>query len=204
MLFRYIDGRGGFRVCPRRKKVAEWQSRPSPSRSARFLHHGAGGGATILPSMWYPETDDELVVLVRRRAGSYLGSGSPDVRVLEAMRAIDGASFLPADARGEAYRDTPVPIGPGRACSTPSSSLPACACSRWAPAAAMPPPPSRPGPGQGRLGGSCLRQAPGKEELRPSPGTSAAACRPRGARGERHCRGRDPPSSRSCGMSGKE
>ena len=49
--------------------------------------------------MRLPESNDELVELVKYRADSYLGGGRRDGRVLNAMRALDRAAFLPADLR---------------------------------------------------------------------------------------------------------
>jgi protein-L-isoaspartate(D-aspartate) O-methyltransferase len=60
------------------------------------------------------------VELVKYRAESYLGRGARDGRVLEAMRQVDRAAFLPADSRWAAYLDDPVDIGSGQTCSQPS------------------------------------------------------------------------------------
>ncbi len=70
--------------------------------------------------MRLPESNDELVELVKYRADSYLGGGRRDGRVLNAMRALDRAAFLPADLRWAAYLDEPVAIGLGQTCSQPS------------------------------------------------------------------------------------
>jgi protein-L-isoaspartate(D-aspartate) O-methyltransferase len=70
--------------------------------------------------MRLPETNDELIELVRHRAGSYIGRGERDPRVLDAMRAIDRAAFLPAGARYAAYLDEAADIGLGQTCSQPS------------------------------------------------------------------------------------
>lgn len=70
--------------------------------------------------MRLPESNDELVELVKYRADSYLGGGKRDGRVLNAMRALDRAAFLPADLRWAAYFDEPVAIGLGQTCSQPS------------------------------------------------------------------------------------
>ncbi len=66
------------------------------------------------------ESNEELVQLVKYRADRYLGGGIRDGRVLECMRAVDRAAFLPADARWAAYIDEPVGIGYGQTCSQPS------------------------------------------------------------------------------------
>lgn len=66
------------------------------------------------------DTNDGLVDLVEARARDYLGGAPRSRRVLEAMRAIDRASFLPAEERWAAYRDAPAPIGLGQTCSEPS------------------------------------------------------------------------------------
>jgi len=57
---------------------------------------------------------------VKRRAESYLGTGARDGRVLEAMRAIDRASFLPSSSSRATYLDEPIDIGEGQTCSQPS------------------------------------------------------------------------------------
>jgi protein-L-isoaspartate(D-aspartate) O-methyltransferase len=43
-----------------------------------------------------------------------------DARVLDAMRVVDRAAFLPADSRWAAYLDEPISIGEGQTCSQPS------------------------------------------------------------------------------------
>jgi len=45
--------------------------------------------------------------------------GVTDARVLEAMRTVPRHRFVPADARPEAYRDHPLPIGHGQTISQP-------------------------------------------------------------------------------------
>jgi protein-L-isoaspartate(D-aspartate) O-methyltransferase len=70
--------------------------------------------------MRLPESNDELVELVKYRADSFLGGGNRDGRVLNALRALDRAAFLPADLRWAAYLDEPVAIGLGQTCSQPS------------------------------------------------------------------------------------
>jgi protein-L-isoaspartate(D-aspartate) O-methyltransferase len=66
------------------------------------------------------ESNDELVEFIRLRAESYLGGGARDGRVLQALRAVDRAAFLPARSRRAAYLDEPVDIGGGQTCSQPS------------------------------------------------------------------------------------
>jgi protein-L-isoaspartate(D-aspartate) O-methyltransferase len=70
--------------------------------------------------MHVTESNDELVETIRYRAGSYLGGGIRDERVLAAMRSIDRAAFLLPHSRGAAYCDEPVSIGYGQTCSQPS------------------------------------------------------------------------------------
>jgi protein-L-isoaspartate(D-aspartate) O-methyltransferase len=65
-------------------------------------------------------SNDELVLEVARKAPSYLGGLPRSGRVLDAMRKVDRALFLPESRRAEAYRDEPVPIGYGQTCSQPS------------------------------------------------------------------------------------
>jgi protein-L-isoaspartate(D-aspartate) O-methyltransferase len=45
--------------------------------------------------------------------------GVRDPRVLDAMRAVPRAEFLPAELRGAAYEDRPLPIGHGQTISQP-------------------------------------------------------------------------------------
>lgn len=45
--------------------------------------------------------------------------GVADPRVLEAMRRVPRHEFIPADRRGEAYQDWPLPIGYGQTISQP-------------------------------------------------------------------------------------
>jgi protein-L-isoaspartate(D-aspartate) O-methyltransferase len=66
------------------------------------------------------ETNEELVRLVRYRADQYLGGGIRDGRVLEAMKLVDRARFLPQLVLWAAYLDEPVAIGQGQTCSQPS------------------------------------------------------------------------------------
>jgi protein-L-isoaspartate(D-aspartate) O-methyltransferase len=42
-----------------------------------------------------------------------------DVKILEAMRTVPRHLFMPADVRGQAYEDHPVPIGEGQTISQP-------------------------------------------------------------------------------------
>jgi protein-L-isoaspartate(D-aspartate) O-methyltransferase len=70
--------------------------------------------------MPYPGSNDELVARVARAAPLYVGGGMRDERVLDAMRAIDRAAFLPPESRYAAYVDEPVSIGEGQTCSQPS------------------------------------------------------------------------------------
>ena len=66
------------------------------------------------------ETNRELVEIIKYRADIYLGGGSRDSRVLEAMREVDRAAFVPAGSQWAAYFDEPVDIGFGQTCSQPS------------------------------------------------------------------------------------
>lgn len=66
-------------------------------------------------------SDNEgLVRLVAAEAGDYVGGGHRDQRVLDAMRRVDRAAFLPPSERWAAYLDEPVSIGHGQTCSQPS------------------------------------------------------------------------------------
>jgi protein-L-isoaspartate(D-aspartate) O-methyltransferase len=80
----------------------------------------SGGGYAGGPGIRRCETNDELVELVKYRAESYIGRGARDGRVLQAMRSVDRASFLPAESRWAAYMDEAVDIGRGQTCSQPS------------------------------------------------------------------------------------
>jgi protein-L-isoaspartate(D-aspartate) O-methyltransferase len=60
------------------------------------------------------------VQIVKYRAASYLGGGERDARVLEAMRDIDRARFLPHEYLWAAYLDESVDIGCDQTCSQPS------------------------------------------------------------------------------------
>ncbi|MDA8426550.1 MAG: protein-L-isoaspartate O-methyltransferase [Treponema sp.] len=66
------------------------------------------------------ESNDELVRIVKYRAASYLTGGVRDARVLDAMRDIDRARFLPHEYLWAAYLDESVDIGRGQTCSQPS------------------------------------------------------------------------------------
>ncbi len=66
------------------------------------------------------ETNEELIRLIKYRADQYLGGGIRDGRVLEAMRLVDRARFLPHSVLWAAYFDEPVAIGYGQTCSQPS------------------------------------------------------------------------------------
>lgn len=67
-----------------------------------------------------PGSNDRLVDHVRRQAEFFLDAGPRDPRVLDALRRVDRAMFLPPDRRDEAYEDRPVDIGWGQTCSQPS------------------------------------------------------------------------------------
>ena len=60
-----------------------------------------------------PRTQEGLARLIERE-----GLGDP--RIVDAFRAIDRADFVPAAARGEAYRDRPVAIPEQQTTSQPS------------------------------------------------------------------------------------
>ncbi|MBE3064291.1 MAG: protein-L-isoaspartate O-methyltransferase, partial [Spirochaetes bacterium] len=45
--------------------------------------------------------------------------GIGDERVLDAMRRVERHLFVPADMRGRAYTDSPLPIGEGQTISQP-------------------------------------------------------------------------------------
>lgn len=64
--------------------------------------------------------NDELVDLVCRTASSYLDGTMRTARVLEALKRVDRASFLPPAVRHRAYFDEALPIGNGQTCSQPS------------------------------------------------------------------------------------
>ena len=72
------------------------------------------------PSMHCADSNDDLVDNVARDAAGYVGGGSRSARVLDAMRAVDRAAFLPEPSRWAAYIDEPVLIGEGQTCSQPS------------------------------------------------------------------------------------
>jgi len=66
------------------------------------------------------ESNENLVARIARSARGYVGGMERDPRVLDAMRAIDRAAFLPPSTRWAAYLDDPVPIGESQTCSQPS------------------------------------------------------------------------------------
>lgn len=51
--------------------------------------------------------------------GQIQARGVTDERVLDAMRRVERHLFVPADLRGRAYADTPLPIGEGQTISQP-------------------------------------------------------------------------------------
>lgn len=68
----------------------------------------------------FTDTNDDLVDNVAAAAVSYVVGGTRDPRVLDAMRAIDRALFLPPNCRWAAYIDEAASIGHGQTCSQPS------------------------------------------------------------------------------------
>lgn len=64
--------------------------------------------------------NDDLIDEVESRAVHYLGGRQRSGRVVDAMRRVDRALFLPENSRRDAYEDGPVPIGRGQTCSEPS------------------------------------------------------------------------------------
>jgi protein-L-isoaspartate(D-aspartate) O-methyltransferase len=65
-------------------------------------------------------SNDGLVDLVAMAAPGYVGGRPRSTRVLDAMRAVDRAAFLPPQDRWAAYGDTALGIGCGQTCSQPS------------------------------------------------------------------------------------
>lgn len=65
-------------------------------------------------------TNDDLIDEVESRAAYYLGGRPRSARVMDAMRRVDRALFLPETLRRDAYEDCPLPIGHGQTCSEPS------------------------------------------------------------------------------------
>jgi protein-L-isoaspartate(D-aspartate) O-methyltransferase len=72
------------------------------------------------PPLLSADSNAGLVEIVRRRAAVYIGAGPRSERVLEALRTVDRAQFLPPDERDRAYTDAPCGIGHGQTCSEPS------------------------------------------------------------------------------------
>lgn len=65
-----------------------------------------------------PKDNDELLKIVANRRG-YLGLEKFDDAVIEAMRGLDRADFLPKNTK-DIYEDAPAPIGNHQTCSQPS------------------------------------------------------------------------------------
>lgn len=79
-----------------------------------------------VPSVRYPELpvpwqmmDNFETARQRMVAEQLLPRGISDPRVLEAMASVPRHEFVPADLRGRAYDDTPLPIGRGQTISQP-------------------------------------------------------------------------------------
>jgi len=68
-----------------------------------------------LPAGAQPEGPEELVTAARR-------AGVDDPRVLDAMRGVPRAAFVPPHRVGRAYADEPVPIPNGQVTTQPSLS----------------------------------------------------------------------------------
>jgi protein-L-isoaspartate(D-aspartate) O-methyltransferase len=66
------------------------------------------------------EGNDGLVDLVAASARDFLGASPRSPRILEAMRSVDRAAFLPPDERWAAYSDSAIGIGFGQTSSQPS------------------------------------------------------------------------------------
>lgn len=66
------------------------------------------------------EGNNALADAVRDTARSYLGEAERSAAVIDALRSVDRADFLPAPYQDDAYADVPLPIGSGQTCSQPS------------------------------------------------------------------------------------
>jgi protein-L-isoaspartate(D-aspartate) O-methyltransferase len=64
--------------------------------------------------------NDDLVSRVARGARTYLDGEPRSSRVLEAMRNVDRADYLPERWKARAYDDEALPLGAGQTCSQPS------------------------------------------------------------------------------------
>lgn len=65
-------------------------------------------------------SNEELVDLLTDKLGGRRKVGDSLARVLDAMREVDRALFLPRRERDRAYVDAPLPIGWEQSCSQPS------------------------------------------------------------------------------------
>ena len=66
------------------------------------------------------EGNNALADAVRDTARSYLGEAERSAAVIDALRSVDRADFLPAPYQDDAYADVPLPIGSGQTCSQSS------------------------------------------------------------------------------------
>jgi protein-L-isoaspartate(D-aspartate) O-methyltransferase len=66
-----------------------------------------------------PQTDAFARARLAMVADQIASRGVRDARVLEAMRAVPRHEFVPPAARGDAYVDSPLPIGHGQTISQP-------------------------------------------------------------------------------------
>lgn len=65
---------------------------------------------------------DSLIAEIEAEYGivsERIGKGKPDPRVLDALRVVPRAAFVPADRRADAYANRPLPIGFGQTISQP-------------------------------------------------------------------------------------
>lgn len=92
----------------------------SAGPAATAVGAGEGGGEGVAPAQGVVESAARAEE--RERMVELLGSrgyGVTDQRVLVAMRSVPRHEFVPARWQGEAYADSPLPIGHGQTISQP-------------------------------------------------------------------------------------
>jgi protein-L-isoaspartate(D-aspartate) O-methyltransferase len=74
----------------------------------------------LLLAAWLPLSAQDFAAERRRMVETQIQArGIKDTRVLDAMRLVERHLFVPADMRGRAYADSPLPIGEGQTISQP-------------------------------------------------------------------------------------
>jgi protein-L-isoaspartate(D-aspartate) O-methyltransferase len=94
-------------------------TQPASSASAPATQDAEGRSQWPRPRTTERHKERDAMVDVQIARGDVFRDAVKDKAVLDAMRAVPRHEFVPADRRGGAYDDTPLPIGYGQTISQP-------------------------------------------------------------------------------------